>query len=228
MDLHAIAAELCHEDLYRRIKAIRALEGQPPSVAFPLLRDRVQDDEFLVRTFVARSLGAIRNDESFAALLQMAQLDDNPNVRGEAANSLSLFGDVATPHLLTLFMRDRHWLVRRSILGAFADDVERSQSELLAICREGVKGDDLSLREASTGALAALVDTDLAEQALRLLLELAASGDEVVQIRAAYALRQFDDDRARAALLALHNDEKHRVVAAVMEGWLPQDLQEES
>ena len=221
MDISQIKASITDADPHHRIRAIRALSVYPPEVVHPLLGDRLQDDEFLVRTFVARAYGEIRDDTAFAALLRMLKTDNNPNVRGEAANSLSLFGRRSVPHLVDAFFQDRDWLLRRSILGAFADDVHEVADELLTICREGIQGEDAPVRETSIGALVRLRGTHLQEEALCLLLDLAESEDEVSRIRTAHALRAFDDSRATNTLAKLRQDPSHRVIGAAMEDLLP-------
>jgi HEAT repeat protein len=121
MELYQIETDLQNLDFQYRLRAIAALKNYPSEIAVPFLSRHVQDPEFLVRSFVARELGRQQTSESFAALLQIIKLDNTPNVRAEAANSLSLFGRVAASHLVQTFFIDNHWLVRRSILPALAE-----------------------------------------------------------------------------------------------------------
>src|SRR5689334_16104368 len=103
MDLNQIETELQNPDFQYRLKAVSALKEYSPEVAVPILVQRIYDPEFLVRSFVARELGRHKNSDSFAALLQIMKLDNTPNVRAEASNSLSLFGRVSVSHLVQAF-----------------------------------------------------------------------------------------------------------------------------
>jgi HEAT repeat protein len=114
MDLNQIEAELKKSDFQYRLKAISALKEHPSDTALPMLSQHINDPEFLVRSFVAREFGHHQTSESFAALLQMIRFDNTPNVRAEAANSLSLFGKVSAANLVQTFFQDDHWLVRRA------------------------------------------------------------------------------------------------------------------
>ena len=99
---------------------MREVSNSTPEVAAPLLLDHIKDSEFLVRSFVAMGLGRKRSPEGFTALLEMIQSDGDPNVRSEAANSLSYYGDSAVSYLRKMYEEDDHWLVRRSIIAARA------------------------------------------------------------------------------------------------------------
>jgi hypothetical protein len=78
-------------------------------------------------------LGRKQTEEAFETLLDLLEYDSDSNVRAEAANSLSKYGESAIPHLLKLFERDSNWLVRQSILAA----VEGNDypDVLLKLCR---------------------------------------------------------------------------------------------
>ncbi|MEL6501539.1 MAG: HEAT repeat domain-containing protein, partial [Cyanobacteria bacterium J06623_1] len=112
MDIEQIKNALNDEDPQRRMKGIRELRNCEADVAAPLLLEHVNDQEFLVRSFVAMGLGRKQSDEAFQALLTMIKQDSDPNVRAEAANSLSFYGNVAVPHLREMYESDDHWLVR--------------------------------------------------------------------------------------------------------------------
>jgi HEAT repeat protein len=219
MDLEEIAADLRHPAFQYRIKAIAALRDYPTEVAVPLLLEHHQDSEFLVRSFVARELGRKQNTDSFEVLLQIMLCDDNPNVRAEAANSVSLFQGISPPHLLRAFARDDNWLVRRSILAALVE--MNCSAELLAAARMGIAGDDLSVRGAAIAALGSLAPTEHAQAALELVLSGQESPVEYVRIRVAHSLRYFEAPEAKAALIKLRQDESHRVVGAALESLLP-------
>lgn len=215
MDLSQIETDLQNSDFQYRLKAISALQDYPADVAVPLLTRHIQDPEFLVRTFVARELGKQKTSESFAALLQIMKFDNTPNVRAEASNSLSLFGRISASHLVQTFLRDDHWLVRRSIHAALAE--MECPEELLEVCMLGLEAEDAAVQESSIDALGALVGTRQSGVALSQLLKLKDSEAEYIRVRVAYALKHFDTPEAKEALAQLRQDADHRVVGAAME-----------
>jgi len=215
MELSQIETDLQSPDFQYRIKAIVALKNYLPEIAVPILIQHIQDPEFLVRTFVARELGRQKTSESFAALLQIMRFDNTPNVRAEAANSLSLFGRVSASHLVETFFRDDHWLVRRSILAALVE--MECPEEVLEVCGFGLEGDDAAVQEASVDGLGALANSRQSEAALAQLQTLKNSAAEYIRVRVAYALKHFDTLEAKEALAQLRQDEDHRVVGAAME-----------
>jgi HEAT repeat protein len=215
MHLSQIEADLQNPDFQYRTKAIAALKDYPSDVAVPILTQHIQDPEFLVRTFVARELGRQKTSESFASLLQIMRFDNTPNVRAEAANSLSLFGRVSASHLVQTFFRDDHWLVRRSILAALVE--MECPEEVLEVCGLGLEGDDAAVQEASVDGLGALAASRQFKAALAKLLDLKNSEAEYIRVRVAYALKHFNATEAKAALAQLRQDSDHRVVGAAME-----------
>jgi HEAT repeat protein len=215
MELHEIETNLQNSDFQYRLKAISALQDYPADVAVPILNRHVQDPEFLVRTFVARELGKQKTSESFAALLQIIKFDNTPNVRAEASNSLSLFGRISASHLVQTFLRDDHWLVRRSILAAMVE--MNCPEEVLEVCVLGLEGEDAAVQEASVDALGWLATTRQSEAALSKLLNLKNSEFEYIRVRVAYALKHFHTPEAKTALAQLRQDADHRVVGAAME-----------
>jgi HEAT repeat protein len=219
MDLNQIETDLQNSDFQYRLKAIAALKDYSADVAVPILTNHIQDSEFLVRTFVARELGRQKTSESFAALLEIMKFDNTPNVRAEAANSLSLFDKVSAPHLVQTFFRDDHWLVRRSILAALVE--MECPEEVLEVCSLGLAGDDAAVQEASIDALGALACSRQSEAALSQLLALKESEFEYIRVRVAYALMHFDSPEAKTALFQLRQDIDHRVIGAAMEDLLP-------
>jgi HEAT repeat protein len=216
MDLNQIEAELQQSDFQFRLKAISALKDHPSDTAVSILTRHINDPEFLVRTFVARELGRHQTSDSFAALLQMMRFDNTPNVRAEAANSLSLFGRVAASHLVQTFFQDDHWLVRRSILPALVE--MDCPEEALEVCELGLAGDDVAVQEASIDTLGSLHSSRQCETVLAKLLTLSNATPEHIRVRVAHALKYFDVPVAKAALVKLRQDADHRVVGAAMEG----------
>ncbi|MEH2278571.1 MAG: HEAT repeat domain-containing protein [Nostoc sp.] len=220
MEIDKIQAELKNPDFHYRLKAIAALNNYESEVAVPLLTSKLHDSEFLVRTFVARGLGNQQSAESFAALMQIIKFDDTPNVRAEAANSLSLFGRVAVSHLVLAFYQDDHWLVKRSILAAIAE--MDCPEELFDICVQGLKDEDFTVQESSVDGLGLLADSSQQTAALSQILTLVNDQSWRIRVRVSYALKRFNQPQAKAALNQLRQDENHRVVGAALEDLLPQ------
>ncbi|MEH2468459.1 HEAT repeat domain-containing protein [Nostoc sp.] len=220
MEIDKIQAELKNPDFHYRLKAITALNNYESEVAVPLLTSKLHDSEFLVRSFVARGLGNQQSAESFAALMQIMKFDDTPNVRAEAANSLSLFGRVAVSHLVLAFYQDDHWLVKRSILAAIAE--MDCPEELFDICVQGLKDEDFTVQESSVDGLGLLADSSQQTAALSQILTLVNDQSWRMRVRVSYALKRFDQPQAKAALNQLRQDEDHRVVGAALEDLLPQ------
>ncbi|MEM9117105.1 MAG: HEAT repeat domain-containing protein [Cyanobacteria bacterium P01_F01_bin.56] len=215
MELPEIEQNLQNADYQYRLKAISALREYPPEIAMPFLTKHILDEEFLVRTFVARELGYQKAADAFSGLLELIMFDNTPNVRAEAANSLSLFGQIAAPHLLQSFVRDTHWLVRTSILAAL---VEMNCPEvLIETCQIAIAGDDRPVQEAAINALGSLAGSDYQDVTLKYLLQLANSETTHVRARTASSLKHFNDPSAKAALAVLRADPDHTVIGAAME-----------
>lgn len=212
MDIEKIESKLASEDMYDRLDAIRALSGYQAEVAIPLLLKVKKDEQFLVRSFVARELGKNKTAESFASLLEMLKFDRDTNVRAEVSNSLSLFGEISIPHLQQAFHQDDGWLVRLSILAALME--LNCPDELFDVCICGIKGDDDSVKENSLSCLASLVNTDKEKEALALLLSWMDDKSWRVRLRVAQALTHFSHTSAQEALNHLKNDQDERVVEA--------------
>jgi HEAT repeat protein len=218
MQLNEIQENLQNLDYEYRIKAIKALHNQPTEIAIPILLDQLSDREFLVRTFIAMALAKHQTDRSFTALLELMKFDDTPSVRAEAANALSLFGPPALSHLVTTFIQDDHWLLRRSILAAILD--MNSPIELLEICLEGIKSNDCPVQEASISALGTLENSPQQNTVMETLLELANHENWSTRRQTALALKKFKHPRAQAKLQQLRQDPDHRVIAATLEDLL--------
>lgn len=215
MELPEIEAGLSNSDFQYRLKAISALRAFDPETAVPILIASLKDQEFLVRSFVARGLGQQQTAASFAALLEMTKFDDTPNVRAEAANSLSLFGKVSISHLVSAFCQDDHWLVRRSILAAL-EELDCPE-QVIEVCTEAMTGDDLTVKEYAIDTLGTLVNSSHHPAVLTLLLTLSQSDSSRLRARVALALQKFDEPQAQEALLELRQDSAHQVVAATLE-----------
>ena len=215
MDIEQIKNALNDSNPQLRMRGIRELRNYEADVATPLLLNHLDDKEFLVRSFVAMALRRQENDRAFEALLEMIKNDKDPNVRAEAANSLSYYGDRAIAHLRQTYEADDHWLVRRSIIAAMAD--LDSPQELLEICEIGISGEDQPVMESCISCLGLLANTEQQPAALKLLLSLADDESWRIRLQVAKSLSKYDDPEAIAALNQLRTDEDHRVVGAVLE-----------
>ncbi|NJN19964.1 MAG: HEAT repeat domain-containing protein [Leptolyngbya sp. RL_3_1] len=215
MELHQIESNLASPNPQNRMKAMVELRNHAPEVVVPLLKQRMHDREFIVRSFVAMGLGNKQTEEGFAALLDLIACDSDANVVAEAANSLAKFGDAAVPHLVQLFERNSHWLVRQSILAA----LEGVGPEILMqLCRWGWEGEDLVVQGNAIAMLGQLCGTPQETLALAILLEAATAEADMIRAQAARTLKEFDQHpQAQAALATLRQDTNLRVVGATFE-----------
>ncbi|MBE9164521.1 MULTISPECIES: HEAT repeat domain-containing protein [Microcoleaceae] len=215
MEISEIEAALESSDSKDRLRAITALRKCDAAVALPVLLTKVDDPEFMVRSFVAMGLRQSKTAESFAALLKMMQFDRDPNVRAEAANSVSMFGTEAIPHLVEAFRRDDNWLVRRSIMAPMYE--MQCPDAILEICTIGLAGEDIPVQDVAMDGLGILANTEKAEEALQQLLPLVSAEYWETRMRVARVLRKFDNPQARAAVSYLAKDPDLRVVGATLE-----------
>jgi HEAT repeat protein len=218
MDIEQIKNALQDADPQQRMKGIRELRNYEADLATPLLLNHVNDPEFLVRSFVAMGLGRKQSDAAFEALLTMINEDQDPNVRSEAANSLSFYGEVAVPYLRAMYESDDHWLVRRSIIAALVD--LKCPQELLEICEIGLTGEDEPVMESCISALGLLTGSPQASAALELLIALVTDPSWRIRLQVARSLGRYDHPEAIAALSKLKSDPDHRVVGAVLESMI--------
>lgn len=214
MEVNEIAASLQSSDPQARLRALTALRQHDSAVALPMLLSKVDDSEFMVRSFVAMGLRSSQTAASFAALLKMMQFDRDPNVRAEAANSLSMFGTEAIPHLVEAFRRDDNWLVRRSIMAPLYE--MQSPDAVFEICAIGLEGEDLTVQEVAIDGFGLLANTDKQEAALQQLLPLVSDESWRIRLRVARALLKFDNPQALAAVSYLAKDEDYRVAGATL------------
>ncbi|MDJ1168385.1 HEAT repeat domain-containing protein [Roseofilum sp. BLCC_M154] len=224
MELHQIQTALNSSNSQDRLRAVTALKDHSSEDAVPLLMSKINDPDFLVRSFVAMGLGRKQSPDSFPALLELLKRDPDPNVRSEAANALSYAGQVAISHLVIAFHQDDHWLLRRSIIAALAD--LGHPEALLEVCLCGLDGDDITVTEASIEGLACLANTPKQQAALNALLPLITSPQWRIRRKVAWALQKFaDSETTQEALQTLSQDQDHRVVAALLENRLSQDAE---
>lgn len=218
MDIEQIENALNDDNPQQRMKGIRELRNYEADIATPLLLNHVNDPEFLVRSFVAMGLGRKQSEAAFAALLNMSQNDKDPNVRAEAANSLSFYGEVSVAPLRQMYEVDDHWLVRRSIIAAMVD--LKCAQELLEICEIGLSGEDEPVMESCLSALGLLTNTPQQTAALKLLLAWVNDESWRIRLQVARSLGRYSHPEAIAALEKLKTDPDHRVVGAVLESMI--------
>ena len=215
MELTQIQNFLDDPNPQNRMKAMVELRGYEPAIVVPLLKQRMYDKEFIVRSFVAKGLGHKINDEGFQALLDLIDNDQDPNVKAEAANSLANYGEKAIPYLVKLFKVESHWLVRQSIF-AVVNEIN-SPEILFQLSAWGLDGEDLVVKFISIANLGKLKGTVYEEKAVDLLCQ--QSTVEIVQVRmrVAKTLGIFDDPKAKATLAKLRADSDYKVVGATLE-----------
>lgn len=219
MDISEIKMLLANENPQLRLRGLVALKDYDSETAVPLLIEQRQDEAFLVRSFVAMGLGRKRNEQAYNTLLKMIETETDSNVQAEIANSLGLYGSLATERLVKLFEENDHWLVQRSIL-AIMPDMESPQS-LLQIALKAIENDDQTIVQAGISTLGLLAGTAQEQAALAALLPQANSDSWRLRLTLARALKRFDDQSARDALVKLRQDSNHKVVAATLEELLP-------
>lgn len=218
MELHQIESYLASPNPQNRMKGLVELRNHEPAIVVPLLKQRMYDKEFVVRSFVAMGLGNKQTEEGFEALLNLIENDSDPNVVAEAANSLAKFGDRALPHLLQVFEHNTNWLIRQSIFAALEDTA--NPEILIQLCHWGLQGEDLVVKNTAIANLGRLQGTAKEQGALAILLEAAIADVAMLRAQAARTLKDFDDPKAKAALSELRHDSNMRVVGAAMESLL--------
>lgn len=215
MELKEIQTYLNSPNPKNRMKAIVELRNHEPSEVVPLLQQRMYDKEFIVRSFVAMGLGYKQTEEGYQSLIDLIENEKDPNVKAEAANSLSKYGEKSVPHLIKLFETESHWLVRQSIFAAI--EGMDTPEITLQLSRWGLQGNDLVVKLVSVGNLAKLCGTEYENEAVDLLFDLSAHKKVQMRIKAAKTLALFDHPKAKTALAELQYDQDHRVVAATLE-----------
>lgn len=219
MDISEIKDLLGSEEPQLRLRGLVALKDYDSETAVPLLVDQRQDSAFLVRSFVAMGLGRKRSETAYRTLLEMLDVETDSNVQSEIANSLGLYGAIATERLVQLFESNDHWLVQRSIL-AIMPEMD-SPNALLKIALMALQNDDQTISQAGISTLGLLAGTDQDPGALAALLPMLDSDLWRSRLALAYALKPFQSDSAKDALAQLRKDENHKVVAAALEDLLP-------
>ena len=175
---------------------LRALpDSDNDSVVIPLLILGSKQQAFLVRSLSCSGLGYRRNEQGWQVLSRLLLVDDDPNVRAEAANALASYGvERSWPLLRDSFAKDGAWLVRCSILSALAEQPDINPAWLLDLGKQAIADADGTVRVSGAEILARVVREQAGD----------ANGSE-----------------ARALLQPLQKDADHRVVAAALNGLQP-------
>jgi HEAT repeat protein len=224
MNIPAIKASLASLDPQDRMRGLTALRHYEADVAVPLLTSRREDEEMIVRSFVAMGLGLKQNADAFATLVLILQTELDVSVRAEAASALTKYGKVAIPHVMQAFYAHPDWLMRISVLLALT--AMDAPQELFQLCLAALVDPNPTVRETALECLAYLVGTTMEEDALLHLLAFARSERWQVRRQTAIALRRFADPRAAEILLQMQQDQDYRVVGTVLDGiWASQSRQ---
>ena len=179
-------------DPVQAMPALTELRFLEDDVAVPLLVLGTEQKPFLVRSLSCSGLGYKRNEQGWRVLSRLLSADDDPNVRAEAANALASYGvERSWPLLRDAFAGDEAWLVRCSILSAFAEQPEIALSWLLELATMAIATADGTVRVSGAEILGRLV----------------REGDG-----------QTIGEHARTLLQPLQQDRDHRVVAAALNG----------
>ncbi len=179
-------------DPVQAMPALTELRFLENDVAVPLLVLGTEQQPFLVRSLSCSGLGYKRNEQGWSVLSRLLSADDDPNVRAEAANALASYGvERSWPLLRDAFAADEAWLVRCSILSAFAEQQEIALSWLLELATMAIADADGTVRVSGAEILGRLV----------------REGDG-----------QTIGEQSRTLLQPLQQDRDHRVVAAALNG----------
>jgi HEAT repeat protein len=205
----------------QRKTAIDELAQCPAEVAVPILQQAAKESDFLCRRFAVMGLANHRTERSFQVLTDLLAQEKDDNVLAEIANSLFEFGTQSVPLLQDLFERNRHWLTRQTILSILME--ANDDRVLLNVAQQGLEDEAQSVKETAILALGRILSGPVQEEALDLLIDLAAAPNWRDRWRAATALTLSRSPRAKQTLAKLQNDPNHYVVAAALEAGLPPD-----
>ncbi len=191
-DLEVLREAIGSGDPLQAMPAITQLRFCSAEDAVPLLVLGTEQTPFLVRSLSCSGLGYKQSEEGWTVLSRLVQADADPNVRAEAANALVSYGvQRAWPLLKDVFTVDQAWLVRCSILSAYAEQQEIDLNWLYELARLAIKDADGTVRVSGAEILGRLV-------------------------REASAVELGGD--SRSLLQSLQQDGDHRVVAAALNG----------
>ncbi len=214
-DLEQIERDLRGGAIDKQRAALDRLAQAPAELAIPLLSRLLKSPDFIQRRMAVMGLGNHRVEESFQILTALITSDGDPNVLGEVANAIFDFGDRAIPLLVTLFQKTDSWLVRQSIIPLLIDT--DYHAELLTISEIAIADETQSVKEVGILALGYLLNSQVAERALSLLLDLCKDPVWRNRWRATIALQSLQNPATKAAIAQLQQDEHFRVVSAALD-----------
>jgi HEAT repeat protein len=192
LDLQQLEAAIVSGDPSRAMPALANLRLVPEEQAIPLLLLGLEQETFMVRSLSCAGLGVKRNEAGWQALEEALEHDQDPNVRAEAANALASYGlERAWPQLKAAFNRDRHWLLRCSVLAALAEQPTIPAAWLLELAALAIEDTDGTVRVGGAEILGRLVRDWPGE---------------------------VEAHQARLLLQQLQQDQDHRVVATALNG----------
>lgn len=215
MDLEQIDRDLRDRAIDKQKAALDTLAKVPADVAVPILARLLASSDFMQRRVAVMGLGNHRVEESFQLLAGVITNDLDPNVMGEAANSIFDFGDRAIPLLVNLFKDSDNWLVRQSIISLLLDP--NYQPELLTTAELALADETQSVKEVGILALGHLLNSPFQARALSLLLALCEDPFWRNRWQATISLQRLENPATKAAIAKLQQDEHFRVVAAALE-----------
>jgi HEAT repeat protein len=215
VDLEQIDRDLRDRALDKQKAGLDKLANLPADVAVPILAKLLASSDFMQRRIAVMGLGNHLVEPSFQLLAGVLKNDLDPNVMGEAANSIFDFGDRAIPLLVNLFKDTNNWLVRQSIISLLLDTSHHP--EILTIAEIAIADETQSVKEVGILALGHLLTSPLQQPALSLLLDLCSDPFWRNRWRAAISLQRLKNPATTAAISKLQQDEHFRVVAAALE-----------
>ena len=191
-DLGALRDAIASGDPVRAMPALTQLRFCEAEDAVPLLVLGTEQKPFLVRSLSCSGLGYKRTEQGWGVLTRLLTVDEDPNVRAEAANALASYGiERSWPLLQASFSADGAWLVRCSILSALAEQPEIKLTWLLELAQMAITDADGTVR---------------------------VSGAEILGRIVRDGISQPIGAEARALLQPLQQDVDHRVVVAALNG----------
>jgi HEAT repeat protein len=215
IDLEQIERDLRGRALDKQKAGLDRLAKVPADLAVPLLARLLESSDFMQRRVAVMGLGNHRIESSFQLLAGVITSDRDPNVVGEAANSIVDFGDRSIPLLVNLFKDTDNWLVRQSVIALLIDT--KYDRELLIIAEIAIADETQSVKEVGILALGNLLNSPVRERALSLLIALCRDPSWRNRWRATIALQGLKNPETQALIAQLQQDEHFRVVAAALE-----------
>ena len=193
-DPEALREAIGSGDPMRALPSLARLREFPESanaaVVVRLLILGMEQSAFVVRSLSCSGLGMRRNQQGWEVLERLVAADEDANVRAEAANALASYGvERSWPLLRQRFVADDAWLLRCSILSAFAEQPEIDPAWLLDLAELAIVDGDGTVRVGGAEILGRLVHERVPQAST-----------------------------ARQLLQGLQQDNDHRVVAAALNG----------